>query len=128
METPSTYSPCWRHSSERVRLRYGGRIAEWKLDGPSKRVGVANAAARHAHRDRSNAGLDLVFGQVSVMHNSLPSALVDEVLVVGELGRDLGFHGLHEQALRAWAQDCQDFCERVRSLGICSIDRDHSWV
>ena len=57
--------------------------------------------------------------------DTLSSTVVDEVLVGSEMGFDLGFHGLREQALRACAQH---FCKRVRRLGGGLIDQDHDRV
>lgn len=54
-----------------------------------------------------------------------PSAVVKEVLVGGEMGFDLGFNSLREQALRACAQNV---LERVQRLGSGLIDRNHGWV
>ena len=58
-------------------------------------------AARDAHRDRTDARLDIAFGQVSVV--------VKELLVVGEMGLNLGPHSLREQAwpLRQESQACR---------------------
>ena len=62
---------------------------------------------------------------MSVAHDSLPSAVVDEVLVGGQVRCDLGLHGLREQALGTRAQDV---CERVRGPGRSLVHRDHGRI
>ena len=91
--------------------------------GPPDASGVRSLARRDAHRDRSDARLDIAFGPVSVTDDSSPSVIVEELLVVGEMGFNLGFHSLREQAL---SPGSENLCERVRGPGRGLLDRDHS--
>ncbi len=61
--------------------------------------------ARATHRDRTDAGHDLAFGQMSVAHQPLSAVVGELVGMAVEQGRNLGFHRLRKQRSRAVAQN-----------------------
>jgi hypothetical protein len=66
------------------------------------------------HRDRTDAGHDLAFGQMSVAHQPLAAVVGKFVGMAVEQGRNLGFDRLRKQRSSAVAQN---FGERI---GECS--------
>src|SRR5215204_6782775 len=62
------------------------------------------AHARTAHGDRTNAGHDLAFRQMSVAHQPLAAVLGQLVRMDAEQGRNLGLDRLHQQRSRAVAK------------------------
>ena len=61
--------------------------------------------ARATHRDRTDAGHDLAFGQMSVAHQPLSAVVGELVGMAVEQGCNLGFHRLRKQRSRAVAQN-----------------------
>ena len=61
--------------------------------------------ARATHRDRTDAGHDLAFGQMSVAHQPLAAVVGELVGMAVEQGRNLGLDRLRKQRSRAVAQN-----------------------
>ncbi len=63
------------------------------------------AHTRAAHRDRTDAGHDLAFRQMSVAHQSLATIIGQLVGMAAEQGRHFRLDGLRQQRSRAVAQN-----------------------
>ena len=81
----------------------GGRRAAKSptKSGCARRLTNTVAHARTAHGDRTNAGHDLAFRQMSVAHQPLAAVLGQLVGMDAEQGRNLGLDRLHQQRSRA---------------------------
>ena len=71
-----------------------------------------------------DACLDLTFRQVPVTDDSLPSAVLKQLLVGGQMAFNFGLHGLRQQAL---SPGSKNLCQHVRdetaiwSVGITAV-------
>src|SRR5215207_154506 len=75
------------------------------------------AHARTAHGDRTNAGHDLAFRQMSVAHQPLAAVLGQLVGMDAEQGRDFGLDRLHQQRSRAVAKHLGQRIDKSSWLG-----------